>query len=546
MRRHRLLNLAIAGALLAYGPATMAAPKPKVPAAAPAPGVAELKQEGYAIVDANADHIGRVSDAIFSYSEIGFQEFKTIELLKKELEANGFKVETGVAGMPTAYMATYGSGGPVIGLMSEYDGIPGASQKPTALVHDPVVKGAPGHGEGHSVNQPVVVAAAIAIKDLKQKYNLPGTIIVYGGPAEELLASRPYMVKAGLFKPLDVMMDAHIGTRFGTTYGLDNLAIISAQWRFHGRQAHAAQAWQGRSALDAVEIMDTSMNFMREHIDPWGRIHYVIPDAGRQPNVVPADATVWYYFRHRTAADVWDLFARAREAAKGAALASGTTVSERILSASWALNFNKSLAELLQSNIEAVGMPKWTEDDQTFAKRFQRSMGAKVVGLETEVSPLKPTVQRSSSSDAGDVTWQVPHVRLSVPAKAEGELAGHHWSAAIGPATPIAHKGISAAAKALMGTAVDLMTDPAKLAAIKADFQAQLARYPKWSSMMPPDAEPGTHLNREEMAKYREALKPYEYDPNSKQTYFEFLKVKYPPDEVPAGAGKASNATAGE
>src|SRR5690606_21296018 len=188
----------------------------------PAEQVSQMKAEAFAIVDANADRIGRINDAIFSYAEIGFQESKTIDLVTKALEEAGFRVERGVAGTPTAYMARYGSGAPVIGLMSDFDGVPGTSQKPVSLVHDPIVPGAPGHGEGHNTHQPTLIGAALAIKAVKDKYRLPGTIVVYGGPAEELLASRGYMVNAGLFKDVDAMMDVHIGAAFGTTYGLNN------------------------------------------------------------------------------------------------------------------------------------------------------------------------------------------------------------------------------------------------------------------------------------------------------------------------------------
>ena len=510
-------------------------------AQAQTPPADQLKREAFAVVDANADRMGRLNDAIFSYSEIGFQEVKTIALVKKTLEGAGFKVTTGVAGMPTAYMATYGSGSPVLGLMSDFDGLPGTSQRPASLSHDPIVPGGPGHGEGHNTHQPTLMGSAMAIKAIKDKYKLPGTIIVYGGPAEELLASRGYMVNAGLFKGVDAIIDVHIGSGLGTSYGLNNLAIISAQWSFKGRPAHGAAAWQGRSALDAVELMDMSMNFMREHVDPPARIHYVIPNGGKQPNVVPDDAAVWYYFRHTTAANVWGLFERARNAARGAALQTDTKVVERIMSASWSFNGNKALAELVDGNVKLVGMPNWSADDQAFARAYQTSMGAKVTGMATEVAPLRASRQGSSSSDAGDVTWQAPYIRLTIPAKPEGELAGHHWSAGIAPATPIAHKGIAAATKVVAASFIDMMTDPAKLTVIKADFEKQLAAYPKWKSLIPPDAEPPIFLNTEEMGKYRPALARYEYDPDSKQTYLQFLKVAYPPAMPASAIGKKAN-----
>lgn len=511
-------------------------------AQAQAPTDAAMKTAGFALVDANAARMAKVNDAIYSYAEIGFQEVKTIALVTGLLGKAGFSVETGVAGMPTAYRATYGSGSPVIAMMSDFDGVPGTSQRPTGLVHDPLVPGAPGHGEGHNTHQPTLVGAALAMKAIKDKYKLPGTIIVFGGPAEELLASRGYMANAGLFKGVDAILDVHIGSDMGVSHGLNNLAIISAEWSFKGRTAHGNSAWQGRSALDAVEIMDASTNFMREHIDPPARMHYVIPIGGKQPNVVPADASVWYYFRHTSADKVWPLFVRARNAAKAAALATDTTVHERILSASWPFIGNKALAELVDENVKLVGMPQWTAADQQFARAYQASMGVKPSGLPTEVAAIYAAKQGSSSSDAGDMTWQAPTVRLRIPAKPEGELAGHHWSAGIATATPIAHKGIAAATKVLVASYIDLATKPERLAAIKQGFAASTPKYPAWKSLISPDAKPPIHLNKREMARYRDKLKPFEYDPNSKQSYLEMLKLPYPPAPVADGAGKASNA----
>lgn len=502
-----------------------------------------LKAEAFDVVDGNAPHMAKVNDAIFSYSEIGFQEFKTIELITGELEKAGFEVTKGVAGMPTAYMAKYGTGGPVIGLMSDFDGVPGASQKPTSLVHDPIVRGAPGHGEGHNTHQPTLLGAALAFKALKDRHSMPGTLIVYGGPAEELLASRGYMVKAGLFDGVDAMMDVHIGTGFGVTYGLNNFANITAQWTFRGKQAHGARPWQGRSALDAVELMSTGVNMMREHgYDPAdARIHYVISSGGKQPNVVPFEATVWYYFRAKNPEIVRDLLAWTRDIADAAALATRTEASERILSGSYPVNGNKALAELVHANIRKVGMPVWTEADIAFAEAVQKSMDAEVVGLPSEVEPLRSDRQGSSTSDAGDISWNVPYVRLFIPAKPDGELAGHHWSAALGPATPIAHKGIAAGSKALIASVIDLVTDPAALQAIEADYARQLAAYPKWESLIPDESAPPVHLNTEEMAAYRSALAPFEYDVGSNQSYLEFLGVPYPPASPAGPVGAQSN-----
>lgn len=531
MNSRAVISCLVAGALLGAHPL-----------AAQAPGKADqLKKEAFAIVDANADKMGRIGDAIYSFSEIGFQEVKTVELATKTLTAAGYQVTKGVAGMPTAYMAKFGSGSPVLGLMSDFDGVPGASQKPVTLVHSPQVEGAPGHGEGHNTHIPTLVGAAIAIKQVMEKNKMPGTIIVFGGPAEELGASRGYMTNAGLFKGIDAMMDIHVGSELGTSWGLNNLAIISVQYSFRGIAAHGSSAWTGRSGLDGVELMDVMTNFMREHIEPEARMHYVITQGGQQPNIVPADATVWYYVRHTDAQKLQALLERVRNASKGAALATDTKVTERILAGSWPFNGNEELAKLVDKNVQLVGMPQWTADDQTFAKAYQKSMGAPEVGLETKVAPLRHERQGSSSSDAGDVTWQVPYIRLYIPTNVSGALGGHHWSAAVAPATPVAHKGEAVGSKVLAASLIDLLTNAQEVTAIKANFAKQLASYPPWKSLQPLDATPPTYLNVETMAKYRDALKKFEYDPNSSQTYLEFMGIKYPPASPPSAVGKASN-----
>ncbi len=504
----------------------------------------QLKEEAFVVVDQNAEQMGKISDAIYSFSEIGFQEYKTIALVEETLSAAGFVVETGVADMPTAYMASYGSGEPVIGLMSDFDGVPGTSQNPVALAHEPLIEGAPGHGEGHNTHQPTLIGAALAFKAIKDNYDLPGTLIVYGGPAEELLASRGYMVKAGLFEGVDAVLDVHVGTEFGTSWGLNNFANATAQWTFNGRQAHGARPYQGRSALDGVALMNVGVNMMREHgYEPQdARIHYVITDGGTQPNVVPGTATVWYYFRAKSPEIVQSMLDWTTDIADGSALSTHTSVTRRIMSASWPVNGNKELAALLQKNIELVGMPEWSADDIAFAEAYQKSMGAEIVGLPTEVEPLQMSTQGSSTSDAGDISWNVPYVRMYVPAKPEGALAGHHWSAGIGPATPIAHKGIAAGSKALVASILDLMTDPAALDIIAADFEVQLSQWPAWSSLIPDGAMPPTHLNTDEMARYRAALADFEYDPASEESYLEFLGVDYPPEAPETAIGRASNA----
>src|SRR5437879_2763091 len=263
-----------------------------------APPIDELKSEARALIYGRRTFTQQMVDEIFSFSELGFQEVETSAYITGILEKNGFQVTRGIAGMPTAFVATWGSGKPVIGFMADIDGLPETSQKPGVAYHAPLIAGGPGHGEGHNAGQALNLTAALVVKQIMMKYNIPGTIRVYPGIAEELLASRTYMVQAGLFRDLDVMLSTHIGSEFSTTYGPAGSGLVSTEYSFHGQSAHAAGSpWMGRSALDAVELMDIGWNFRREHLRPEHRSHYVITHGGDQPNVVPPEASAWYFCR---------------------------------------------------------------------------------------------------------------------------------------------------------------------------------------------------------------------------------------------------------
>src|SRR5215831_13009601 len=326
----------------------------KVWAQAP-PALEQLKSEALQNIDGKQTFTQQMVDEIFSYSELGFQEFETSRYVTGILEKNGFKVEQGVAGIPTAWVATYGSGKPVIGFMTDIDCIPRASQKPGVAYHDPIVEGAPGHGEGHNAGQAVNVTAALAVRELMEKYKLRGTLKVYPGVAEELLGTKAFFVRAGLFKGVDIMLGAHVFEDFGTEYGQSFApqGLVSVQYFFHGRAAHAAGApWDGRSALDAVELMDTGWNFRREHLRLQQRSHYVIINGGDQPNVVPSEAAVWYYFRELDYPRIKDLYDLGDTMAKAATMMTGTTFNKRVVGSAWPPHFNKVIAEIQQKNIE--------------------------------------------------------------------------------------------------------------------------------------------------------------------------------------------------
>ncbi len=468
-------------------------------------------------------------DMIFSFAELGFQEFETSRYVTGILEAEGFRVQRGVAGIPTAWMASWGRGHPVIGFIADIDAIPGASQKPGVAYHEPIVEGAPGHGEGHNAGQAVIVTAALALKRLMERHQLSGTLKLYPGVAEELLGSKNYFVRAGLFKDVDIVLGAHISDGFSTAYGVTNTGLVSTQFTFRGEAAHSAGApWRGRSALDAVELMNVAWNFRREHLRPQHRSHYVIVEGGDQPNVVPDRATVWYYFRETDYARIKRLHEIGQKIARAAALMTDTEVTERILAATWPTHFNKVVAEVLQKNIERVGMPAWSEADQMLAKALQREIGADPVGLKTEVGRLEAgrEVVSAGSDDIGEISWNVPTVYLRFPGNIPG-LPGHHWANAVSMATPIAHKGATAGAKALALTALDFLTQPELVQAAWAYFREQ-TKDQSWVSLIPEGTPPPIHLNREKMERFRPQMERFYFNPEKYDTYLEQLGIRYP------------------
>lgn len=500
--------------------------------AAQPPSAGVLKQAAQEMVDARAKLTQEIVDSIFSFSELGYQETETSAYVTGLLEKDGFRITRGAAGMPTSWVAEWGSGKPVIGLMADIDGLPETSQKPGVAFHSPLIPNGPGHGEGHNAGQAVNVTAALVVKALMQKYNVPGTIRLYPGVAEELLGSRTYMVNAGLFKDLDIMLSSHISTDFNTAWGFPSgSGLVSTQYSFHGRSAHGAGSpWMGRSALDAVELMNTGWNFRREHIRPESRSHYVIVHGGDQPNVVPPEATVWYFFREWDYQRINDLHAIGTKIAQAAAMMTDTTMTERVLGAAWPGAFNKPLAEALHANIVKIGMPQWSEADVKLAEAAQKMMGSQVRGLPKEAGKLiAATGQPGSgggSDDIAEVSWNLPTVVLRYPGNIPG-MVGHHWSSAIAMATPIAHKGATAGAKAHAMTVMDLLTDPQLLASAKQYF-AEMTKDTKWQSLIPLDTKPPIHFNKDKMERVRPQLQKLRYDPTRYKTYLEQLGIDYP------------------
>jgi aminobenzoyl-glutamate utilization protein B len=496
------------------------------------PSTADLKKEVAAEVAGMQKLSQEIVDMVFSFSELGFQEQRTVAYLTGILEKEGFRVTRGCAGMPTCYVATWGTGLPVVGIMGDIDGLPETSQKPGIPWQEPLIPGGPGHGEGHNSAPAVDLVAAIATKRVMQKYNIPGEIRVIPGNAEELVASRTYMVNAGMFKDMDVMLSTHVSSSMSTSWGVSGSGLVSTMYTFEGRSAHSAGSpWAGRSALDAVELMNAGWNYRREHLRLEQRSHYVIMNGGSQPNVVPSEASVWYYFRELDYPRIKQLHEVGTKIGQGAAMMTETTMKERVLGAAWPQSYNRPLAEAMHANILEVGMPQWSEADQTLAKEAQAMMGQQNPrGLSTTVPRTLSEADQGTgggSDDIAEVSWNVPTVRLRYPANIPG-MTGHHWSSGIAMATPIAHKGSNYGARVVAMTAIDVLTNPQLVQNAKKYFTDVTTRDMKWESLIPLDTPPPTFLNEERMARYRPQLEKLIYDPSKHATYLEQLGIAYP------------------
>ena len=485
-------------------------------------------------------------DTVFSFGELGFQEFETSKYLTGILENAGFKVERGVAGIPTAFLATWGEGKPIIALGSDIDDIPQASQKPGVAYHDPMIEGAPGHGEGHNSGMPLNILAALAVKRVMEREHLKGTLMLWLGVAEELLGSKAYYVRAGLFKNVDAVLFCHVASNLTVSYGpMPGDGLVSVEYLFKGESAHAAGApWRGRSALDAVELMDVGYNFRREHLRLATRVHNVITNGGDQPNVVPPTASVWYYFREADYEHIINLWHIGDNMAQAATLMTDTTYTSRLLGSAWPGYFNKPIAEAMYANIQKVGLPQWSDDDQVLAKGLQKELKVKVTGLASKIPELKPprseeqTAEEGGeggnigptgggSDDIGDISWNVPTVTLRYPSNIPGG-PGHNWANGVSMATPIAYKGVIAGAKVQAMTMLDILLRPELVEQARDYFVNVQTKDQKYQSFLRPADQPAIWLNEKTMETYRPRMKALYYDPSKYDTYLEQLGIKYP------------------
>ena len=485
-------------------------------------------------------------DTVFSFGELGFQEFETSKYLTGILENAGFKVERGVAGIPTAFLATWGEGKPIIALGSDIDDIPQASQKPGVGYHDPMIEGAPGHGEGHNSGMPLNILAALAVKRVMEREHLKGTLMLWPGVAEELLGSKAYYVRAGLFKNVDAVLFCHVASNLTVSYGpMPGDGLVSVEYLFKGESAHAAGApWRGRSALDAVELMDVGYNFRREHLRLATRVHNVITNGGDQPNVVPPTASVWYYFREADYEHIINLWHIGDNMAQAATLMTDTTYTSRLLGSAWPGYFNKPIAEAMYANIQKVGLPQWSDDDQVLAKGLQKELKVKVTGLASKIPELKPPRSEEQaadeggeggnigptgggSDDIGDISWNVPTVTLRYPSNIPGG-PGHNWANGVSMATPIAYKGVIAGAKVQAMTMLDILMRPELVEQARDYFVNVQTKDQKYQSFLRPADQPAIWLNEKTMETYRPRMKALYYDPSKYDTYLEQLGIKYP------------------
>ena len=496
-----------------------------------------LKAEALGMVEDDAKMVQEIVDMLFSFGELGMQEFETQRYLTGILEEHGFAIELGVAGMPSAWTARWsnGTGEPVIALGSDVDGIPQSNQKPGVAYRDPILSMAPGHGEGHNSGQAVNIVAALNVKELMERERIDGTLLIWPGIAEEQLGSKAFFVREGVFDGVDVNLFTHVSSNFSMTWGhTSGNALVSTQFRFRGETAHSAGSpWRGRSALDAVMLMAQAWEFKREHLRPPQRSHYIIVEGGDQPNVVPQTATIWFFLREVDYEHVVEMYDAAKLMAQGAAMMTGTQIDTIMtIGSAWSRHFSKPVAEVAQVNIELVGLPEWSDDDIAMANALQREMGQEPRGLATSVPPLRGPINLEQyagggSDDIGDVSWNMPTVTMRYPANMPGG-PGHNWANGIAMATPVAHKGALAGAKVQALTLLDLFLDGETVGAAWTYFNDVQTAETTYTPFITPDDHPAIWLNEDIMARWRERMRPYYYDPSRFDSYLEQLGIEYP------------------
>jgi aminobenzoyl-glutamate utilization protein B len=441
-----------------------------------------------AYLDQSRQRWEQVSRQIWEFAETGLQEKRSAAYFEDLLEKEGFKVQRGVGQLPTAFVATAGSGSPVVAVLAEYDALPELSQKAGESSKAPAVTGAPGHGCGHNLLGTAAVAAGVAANRVRIERKLPGTVQVFGTPAEEILIGKTFMIMAGAFKDTDAVLSWHPSTKNLVQVGT-RLALTASDVEFFGKTAHAASSpWLGRSALDAMELFEHAMSLMREHVQPTARIHRVIRNGGAAANIIPDYSKVQVWLREANIAAVDDMLLRMRKAADGTAMATETRTKVTVLASVRDPICNEVLGKTMQKELERVGAPRWDERDAAFAKALQKELGVPEVGMSGEIIPYGPGHGSTASSDIGEVSAVAPLAELNVATTAAG-VAFHHWGTTSCAAHPVGLKGMLVASKVLAASLVDLLQDPASVQAAKAEF-AKATKGKPYASPLAADAKP--------------------------------------------------------
>ncbi|NIM10631.1 MAG: amidohydrolase [Candidatus Aminicenantes bacterium] len=434
--------------------------------------ILKFKKEAFQQIDQFSEELIRTARQIWEFAEIAMEEYKSSKLLAQLLKDNGFNVEFGAGGLPVAFVATYGQGRPVIGILGEFDALPGLSQKADSVTQEPITRGEPGHGCGHNLFGTASAGAAIAIKTIMQQHKLKGTIKFFGCPAEETVEGKTYMARDGVFSGLDVCLDWHPSSKNQVSLKTSN-ALNSFEVIFFGKTSHAAgDPWNGRSALDAVELMNHGVNCLREHVPPTVRIHYVIPEAGKAPNVVPDYAKVWYYVRGKDRQEVEEVYARVLKITEGAVLMTETSHRIHVITGVYNYLKNKVVATVLHHNLQLVGLPSFTPEEQEFARQLQRNFGKKEEGMSTVIEPFSEPKEYigGGSTDAADVSWLVPTASFNV-ACWPLHTPGHSWGVVSCSGSPVGFKGMVTAAKVFSGAAIDFLLNPKLIQEAQKEFK---------------------------------------------------------------------------
>jgi aminobenzoyl-glutamate utilization protein B len=431
------------------------------------------KKAVVASVEKHKENLIKISDSIWALAETAFEESISSELLADYAEQNGMTVTRGVADIPTAFVATYGSGKPVISVLGEFDALPGLSQN-TVPTKDPRIDGAPGHGCGHNMFGAASLGAAIAIKEQIEAGNIKGTVKFFGTPAEEKFFGKVWMVEAGLWDDVDVNVSWHPSAEIEADVQ-SGLALVDFMVEFYGQAAHAsADPWNGRSASDALELYTTGINYYREHIKPTSRIHYHIQDGGQVVNVVPDYARLWVRVRDPKREVMLPTFERVKAMAEGAAIMANVDYKYSLISGIYETLVNREGGKIMQNNLELLGPITYTEEEITFGKAIQEATGKPQVGMDGDIHPLKETEELpgGGSTDVGDVSWNVPNINLGVTVAPKG-TPWHSWAVVACGGMSIGHKGMVYASKAMGMTMFDLFDDPKLVEKVKEEFKTR-------------------------------------------------------------------------